>query len=79
MHYESIDVGLLLKNFLQWFSAAVTSLGVDAYQLRIGTGVALLQCGRELERVGRNHAVVMIGCGYKCGGLGCAGLEVMQR
>jgi hypothetical protein len=49
MHYESIDIGLFLKHFLQRFTAAVTGLGVDAYQLRIRAGIAILQCGRELE------------------------------
>ena len=79
MHYESIDVGLFLKNFLKRFAAAVTSLGVYADKLWVRAGVAFLQGCRELERVGRNHSVIMVGSSDKRGGVGCAGLEVMQR
>ena len=57
----------------------MTRLGVDADELGSVAGVACLKLGGILERVCGNHAVVMIGCGDKCSGIGCAVvLDVVQ-
>ena len=79
MHYEGVDIGLLLKHFGQGLPAAVTGLGIYPYELRLVSGVALLEGCGKLEGMGGNHAVVVVGGGDKCGRICRSGLQVMER
>ena len=59
IHYEAVDVGCLFHHLRQWFAAAMACLAVDTDQDRGLACLTLLQTGSELERMGRNHTVVV--------------------
>ena len=59
IHYEAVDVGCLFHHLRQWFAAAMACLAVDTDQDWGLACLTLLQTGSELERMGRNHTVVV--------------------
>ncbi len=52
---------------------------LDADEHRVRAGLALLERGDELERVGRHHAVVVVGGGDQGGRVAHARLQVVER
>ena len=47
---EAVDVGLLFEDFCQGLATAVSGLGVDANEHRVGALMAFLQGGSKLKR-----------------------------
>ena len=56
----------------------MSSIGFYANEGGRCTGLSRLQGRCKFKRVGRNHTVVMVAGGYQRGGIGCAGLNVVQ-
>ena len=74
---ETVDVGLFLQYLGKWLAATVPRLGIDADEYGIWPRLALLQGSSKLKRVGRNHAVVVIGSGDEGGRVGRTMLQIM--
>ena len=79
VEHEGPFVGLLVEDFAGRLARAVASVGLDADQDRVGTGMGGLQAGGKLEAVCRDHAVVVVGRGDHCGGVVRAVFEVVER
>lgn len=69
VHYEAIDVRRLLHNLAEGLAATVARLAVYADETRGLARLALLERCCELERVGGDDAVVVVGRGDERGGI----------
>ena len=79
IHDEAVDVGIFFYLLRDGLAAAMARLAVDADNLGGFAGVGCLQCCGLLERVSRNHAVVVVAGGDEHSGIaGAIVLDVVQ-
>lgn len=64
---EGKAIGGLFDTFRGRFAGAVSGIGLDAYKYRGVSGLGILHLSRKLERMSRNHTVVVVGGRDKSG------------
>ena len=63
--HEREDIDHFVNGLVEGFATTVTSVTLNADKVRLVTDVAVLQRRRVLERVCRNHTVVVVSCGHQ--------------